>query len=207
MRGLLLDALDALARRFDALRARRRLEVLTSHGMRVGTDTVLPASTWIDVAHCYLITIGDHCRFGEQCLILAHDAQMDEFLDAGRLGRVTIHDACQIGPRTCIMSGVDIGPRTIVAANSVVVRTLPPDTVCGGNPAKVLATLEEYLAARRAELARLPQFDADKFKEMSGTKEGRAALAAALSNAGGFVRERGGPDGQIPPAGGERPGA
>ena len=192
IRRMVLDALDGLARRLGDLRTRRRFEVLVTRGMRIGRDVHLPASTWIDAAHCYLISIGDNCRLGEQCLILAHDAQMDEFLDAGRLGRVTLHPSCQIGARTCIMAGVDIGPRTIVAPNSVVTRTLPPDTVCGGNPARVLATLDEYLAARRTELEGLPQFDAESFRRMSGTPEGRAALAAALSVSGGFVADRGG---------------
>ena len=187
IRRALLDAVDRLSQRLGVLRTRRRLEVLVARGMRLGDDTDLPASTWIDAAHCYLISIADHCRFGEQCLILAHDAQMDEFLDAGRLGRVTIHAWCQIGARTCIMAGVDIGPRTIVMPNSVVTRTLPPDSVCGGNPARVLASLDEYLEARRSELARLPRFDAGAFERMSTTPEGRAALAASLSLSGGFV--------------------
>ena len=186
IRRALLDALDSLSQRLTVLRTRRRFEVLAARGMRIGSDTHVPASTWIDAAHCYLISIGDHCRLGEQCLILAHDSQMDEFLDAGRLGRVTLHPWCQIGARTCIMAGVEIGPRTIVAPNSVVTRSLPPDSVCGGNPARVLATLDEYLAARRTELEGLPQFDAETFRRMSGTPEGRTALAAALSLSGGL---------------------
>ena len=189
--NILLDALDHLSRRLGSYRTRRRFDVLVARGMRIGNETVLPASTWIDAAHCYLISIADHCHFGEQCLILAHDAQMDEFLDAGRLGHVTVHSWCQIGARTCIMAGVDIGPRTIVAPNSLVTRTLPPDSVCGGNPARVLATLDEYLEARRAELASLPRFDAESFRRKSGTPEGRAALAAALALSGAWVPDAG----------------
>jgi acetyltransferase-like isoleucine patch superfamily enzyme len=59
-------------------------------------------------------------------LILAHDAQMDEFLDAGRIGRVVIRSHSHIGARTVILPGVEIGPRTIVGANSVVSQSLPP---------------------------------------------------------------------------------
>jgi len=196
----LLDALDRMSQRIAELRARRRFARLSAQGMRVGADTHLPASTWIDASHCYLITIGDHCRFGEQCLILSHDAQMDEFLDAGRLGRVTIHPWCQVGARTTIMAGVEIGPRTIVAPNSVVLRSLPPDTVCGGNPARVLGSLDEYLDARRAEMAQQPHFDSDTYRRMRATAEGRAALAAALSQYGGYVFERGMAAGPSPTA-------
>jgi maltose O-acetyltransferase len=195
---LLLDALENILARVSRLRSQRRLEVLRSLGMRIGTGVQLPASTWVDLAHCYLITIGEKSRFGEQCLILAHDAQMDEFLDAGRLGNVTIHPWCQIGARSTIMAGVEIGPRTIVSPGSVVLRSLPPDTICGGNPARPLGTIEDYLAERRSELERLPRFDPDTFKKMSDTAEGRAMLAAQLSLAGGYVVERGA--GGTPPA-------
>jgi len=187
---LLVDGLDRIQAWASRRRAARRFESLRARGMQIGSDTQLPASTWIDAAHCYLISIGDHCRLGEQCLILSHDAQMDEFLDAGRLGQVTIRPWCQIGARVTIMPGVEIGPRTIVMPGSVVLRSLPADTVCGGNPAKVIATLEEHLAARRGELERLPRFDRKEFERLASTPEGRATLAAALTLSGCYVLER-----------------
>jgi maltose O-acetyltransferase len=126
--------------------------------MRLGADVWLPASTWVDPDYCFLITIGDHCGFGEECFILAHDAQMDEFLDAARVGRVVLHPSCHIGARTVILPGVEIGPRTIVGANSVVSRSLPPDTVCAGAPARVICSLETYLDKHRARIRSSPTF-------------------------------------------------
>ena len=70
-----------------AVRRSARWKNLKSMGMSIGQDVWLPDSTVIDVSHCFLISIGDHCGFGEECVLLAHDAQMDEFLDAARLGR------------------------------------------------------------------------------------------------------------------------
>ena len=78
---------------------------------------------------------------------------MDEFLDAARIGQVTIHESCHIGARTVLLPGVVIGPKTIVGANSVVSRSLPPNTVCAGNPAKVLCSLEDYLSKHRFRIA------------------------------------------------------
>ena len=77
--------------------------------------------------------------------------EMDEFLDAARIGQVTIHESCHIGARTVILPGVVIGPKTIVGANSVVTRSLPPNTVCAGNPAKVLCSIEDYLCEASIE--------------------------------------------------------
>ena len=151
MIGALLNLASRIKARLDGYRLERRWESLRRMGMRIGHNVNLPASTWIDTSHCYLISIGDHSGFGEQCLLLAHDAQMDEFLDAARIGRIIIHPSCHIGSRTTILPGVEIGPRTIVGAGSVVSHSLPPDTVCAGSPARVLCSLEEYLARHRQQ--------------------------------------------------------
>jgi maltose O-acetyltransferase len=165
----------------------RRWARLRALGMQIGDDVYLPASTAIDVSHCFLISIGDHCGFGEGCHILAHDAQMDEFLDAGRIGRVVIHESCHIGARTVILPGVEIGPRTIVGANSVVSRTLPADTVCAGNPARVLCTLGEYLDKHRSRLAALPSFPYESYSMQHLTPERRAELIAAVAHGDAYI--------------------
>jgi maltose O-acetyltransferase len=144
--------------------------------MQLGADVWLPASTWIDPDYCFLISIGDHCGFGEECMILAHDAQMDEFLDAARIGRVVIHPSSHIGARTVILPGVEIGPRTIVGANSVVSRSLPPDTVCAGAPAKVICSLESYLDKHRMQLGSSPTF---RYTNGALTTEEAAQMALA----------------------------
>lgn len=168
----------------DRSRIEQRWARLRSQGMRIGKDVWLPASTWIDNDYCFLISIGDHCGFGEECHILAHDAQMDEFLDAGRVGHVVIHPSCHIGARTVVLPGVEIGPRTIVGANSVVSRSLPHDTVCAGSPARVICTLEEYLQKHRRRLKERPTFP---YVNRFPTEEERASMTAALREGDGYV--------------------
>ena len=153
-----VDAVAGLRARTREMRVRRRWERLRELGMQIGEDVWLPGSTWIDPDYCFLISIGDHCGFGEECMILAHDAQMDEFLDAARVGRVIIHPSCHIGARSVILPGVEIGPRTIVGAHSVVSKSLPPDSVCTGAPARVLCSLDDYLERHRARIASSPTF-------------------------------------------------
>lgn len=43
------------------------------------------------------------------------------------------------------MPGVTIGEGSLVAAGSVVTKSIPPHSVVGGNPAKVLCTINDYL--------------------------------------------------------------
>ncbi len=149
LKALFSSTRDQIGRR----RLARRWERLRARGMRIGHNVWLPASTWIDTSYCFLISIGDNCGFGEECHILAHDAQMDEFLDAARLGRVTVHESCHVGAKSILLPGVEIGPRTIVGAGSVVSKSLPADTVCAGNPARVICSLQEYLEKHRTRLA------------------------------------------------------
>jgi len=170
--------------KLNKVRRERRWEHLRAQGMKLGSDVWLPDSTWIDPDYCHLITIGDHCGFGADCLILAHDAQMDEFLDAGRIGRVVINESCHIGSRTTILPGVDIGPRTIVGANSTVSRSLPPDTVCVGNPARVLCTLDEYLAKHRKRLTESVTFP---YEKTAPSPELRKQMVDATRNRDAYV--------------------
>jgi maltose O-acetyltransferase len=178
---------SAMAGRARKARLENRWAQLRALGMQIGDDVHLPESTFIDVSHCFLISIGDHCGFGEECHILAHDAQMDEFLDAGRIGRVIIHPSCHIGARTVILPGVEIGPRTIVGANSVVTRTLPAGTVCAGNPARVLCSLEEYLEKHRARLASVATFPYDAYSIQHLTPARRAEIVAAVAHGDAYI--------------------
>lgn len=187
MLGRILDLGSRLKGRLDDARLTRRWERLRALGMHIGEGVNLPASTTIDVSHCFLISIGDWCGLGGECMILAHDGQMDEFLDAGRIGRVIIHPHSHIGARTVILAGVEIGPRTIVGANSVVSRSLPPDTVCAGNPAKVVCSLDEYLEKHRQKMAQRPCFPIDQYDINVLTPERRAELQRAVADGDAYL--------------------
>lgn len=185
--GAALDLAAGAKRRLERLRTERRWRRLQELGMHIGQGVNLPASTFIDASHCYLISIGDWCGFGEECMLLAHDGQFDEFLDAGRLGRVVIHPHSHIGARSIVLAGVEIGPRTIVGAGSVVTKTLPPDSVCAGNPARVLTSLDEYLAKHREAMTRLPRFDYGSYDLRYLTPERKAELVAATATQDAYL--------------------
>ena len=53
-------------------------------------------------------------------------------------GRITIQDNVWIGDNAVILSGVTIGEGAIVGANSVVTKDVPPFTVVGGVPARII---------------------------------------------------------------------
>ncbi len=82
----------------------------------------------------------------------------------------------------------------------MVSKTLPPETVCAGAPAKVLCSLEEYLAKHRERLAARPKFPYSKYDISVLSPERRSELIAAVADGdayvtGGFTEElRGGGD-------------
>lgn len=53
-------------------------------------------------------------------------------------GEVVIGNDVWIGSSSTIMSGVTIGDGAVIAANSTVIKDVPPYTIVGGNPAKIL---------------------------------------------------------------------
>ena len=65
---------------------------------------------------------------------------------------VTIGDNVWIGGGVTILGGVTIGKNAVVAAGSVVIRDVPPDTLVAGNPARVIRKLgpADKLKYRRA---------------------------------------------------------
>lgn len=147
--------------------------------MHVGRDVCFPSCLYVDEEYCSLISIGDSTSFGPECMILAHDAGPEMALGAVRVGAVVVHPSCHVGARTIILPGVEIGPRAVIAANSVVSRSLPADTVCAGRPARPFSTLAQYLEMhrRRIEGARTYEYGAYAIQYL--TPERRAALVSA----------------------------
>jgi len=56
---------------------------------------------------------------------------------------IIIEDNVWIGKRVIILKGVTIGKGSVVGIGSVVTKDIPPMSVVGGNPAKILKTLDE----------------------------------------------------------------
>jgi acetyltransferase-like isoleucine patch superfamily enzyme len=55
---------------------------------------------------------------------------------------VRIGPNCWFGVNCVVTSGVEIGERSVIGANSVVTRDVPPRVIAAGNPAKVIKEIE-----------------------------------------------------------------
>lgn len=115
----------------------------------------------------YLISIGRHVTIASQVTFITHDGGTWVFRDQAKYrevikyGRIVVHDNCFIGNGSSIMQGVSIGPNVVVAAHSVVTKDIPPNTVAGGVPARVLMSLKEYA---EKSLEQSPAYDREAYR-------------------------------------------
>lgn len=124
------------------------LKVYDDALLEIGDHSIINYRTMISVAQ--RVTIGSYCLFAGEIMIfdnsshpLAAQARRDN-LPMGQedVSPVVIEDDVWIGTRSLIMKGVTIGQGAVVAAGAVVTKDVPPLTVVGGNPARVLKEIE-----------------------------------------------------------------
>lgn len=101
-------------------------------------------------AYCHIacinkIQIGNNVLIGGNVLITDHSHGKLERTDIPfnkrellSKGSVIIEDNVWIGEHACIMPGVTIGEGSIIGANAVVTKDVPPYSVSGGVPSKVI---------------------------------------------------------------------
>lgn len=95
------------------------------------------------------IVIGNHVMFGPQVTIRGGNHRIDllgRYMDMIKNNEkrpeddpgVVIEDDVWIGTRAIILAGVTIGRGAVVAAGSVVTKSVPAYAIVGGNPAKII---------------------------------------------------------------------
>lgn len=103
------------------------------------------------------ITIGDNCMFGPNCQLYAatHPIEPVKRNSGMEFGKpITIGDNVWFGGSVIITPGVTLGNNVVVAAGSVVTKSFPANVVLGGNPARIIRTIEENVNANKLEAAR-----------------------------------------------------
>jgi maltose O-acetyltransferase len=86
-----------------------------------------------------------------------------------------------------ILPGVEIGPMSIVGANSVVANDIPPHSVAAGNPAKVICSLEEYLERHKKNMKTMPLFPYKEYDCKYITPEKKKEMLAKLADTDGYI--------------------
>jgi serine acetyltransferase len=167
--SLRLSLMTALTRMIPPLAGNRiRTACMRLGGVSIGPGTVLGGvldirggvgaagrvhigeMCWIN-AGCTLdasaeVTIGNVVAMGQEVMVLTNTHRIGPPNYRAGVSMnlpVTIGDGCWLGARSVILPGVDIGPGVVVAAGSVVAKSVPANSLVGGVPAKLIRMLDD----------------------------------------------------------------
>jgi acetyltransferase-like isoleucine patch superfamily enzyme len=144
------------------------LEMFAEGRLEIGPQVVLEPGVWltaaapgrivigegsflnltVQVAAMDLVEIGAHCMFANGCFITDANHRFDDLSKPvpwqgfTSKGPTRVGDNVWCGANVVITSGVTVGERCVIGANSVVTQDLPPYSIAAGAPAKVLKKVE-----------------------------------------------------------------
>ncbi|WP_339207746.1 acyltransferase [Paenibacillus sp. FSL K6-3182] len=156
--------------------------------MKIGRNCSIQPGVTFDYSHCWLITIGNNVTIAPQAYILVHDASSKSLTGYTKLGAVTIEDDVFIGAKALIMPGVTVGKGSIIAAGSVVTKSVPAGFIYAGNPAKEINNLTEYIQKTYELLEKLPKYDESYTVKGNITNNQKDIMYHDLLGTMGFVR-------------------
>jgi len=108
--------------------------------LRIGDRTFI--NSGVSICAQASVSIGSDCAIGNLSLIMDTDFHVPGNLLARPPAQpVVIEDGVWLGARVTVLKGVTIGQGAVVAAGAVVTRDVPPRTLVGGVPARVIRAL------------------------------------------------------------------
>lgn len=153
-------------------------EKLREKGAKVGENVHIHMGTnKIDVSHAFLLEIGDNVTISD-ARILMHDGSTKHVTGYTLVGKVKIGSNVFIGADAVILPGVNIGDNVIVGAASVVSKDIPNNSVVAGNPARIIASFDEYSEKQNKRFETAPRYEtyhayksAEEIKQMQNDLE------------------------------------
>lgn len=146
--------------RSAAIRANVRMDVLPFNAFTLGAHSTIESFSVVNNG-VGDVSIGEHCTVGIGSVVIGpvsigSDVIIAQHVVMSGLNHVyedvtlpihrqpvttrpiVIEEECWIGANAVITAGVTIGKHSVVAGGSVVTKDVPPYSVVGGNPARVL---------------------------------------------------------------------
>jgi len=96
----------------------------------------------------FLTKVGNHVTVTAGVRFINHDGGMWVFReqepDIELFGTIVVGNNVFIGMNTLILPGVSIGDNCVIGAGSIITRSIEPNSVAVGAPAKRLKSVDEY---------------------------------------------------------------
>ena len=114
---------------------------IRSDSVRLGYGTVVMAGAIMNPN----VRIGDHCIINTGAS-LDHDSMIGDYVHIAPhctlCGGVVVGEGTWLGAGSTVIQGITIGKNCFIGAGSVVIRDIPDNTLCYGNPARIIKTID-----------------------------------------------------------------
>lgn len=124
------------------------VEIRNWRNLEIGSNVSIHRGCYVDAAG--EIFIGNDVSIAHGTSILSSDHRWEDSSipirdNPVKLAKVCIMSDVWIGCGSRILSGVSIGPQSIIAAGAVVTRNVSSNSIVGGVPAKHIKNIEDIL--------------------------------------------------------------
>ncbi|MEI6887720.1 MAG: acyltransferase [Bacteroidota bacterium] len=146
--------------RHSCIRGRTRIDVFPWNDFVLGKDSTIEDFATVNNG-AGPVYIGERSRIGLSCTVIGpvtigNDIMLAQNIVLSGLNHsfedlskpishqkqttsmITVEDEVWIGANVVIVAGVRVGKHSVIAAGSIVTKDVPPFSVVGGNPAKIL---------------------------------------------------------------------
>lgn len=154
--GILTNLYKRIYRVYYKSSSARYIKFLRKQGVVIGNGCIFrsPNATRIDISRPSLIEIGNNVDMNHNFQIMTHDWASGVFRHVFHnilpsSGKVKIGNNIYFGTNVVVLKGVTIGDNCVVAAGSIITKSIPANSVVAGVPAKVICSLEEYYEKRK----------------------------------------------------------
>ena len=112
--------------------------LLVGDHISIGSGCNISNRSFIEASYAP-VSIGNNVTLAASCIISSHDGAYSQTYGLPmKKGPVSIKDRAFIGNNAIILPGIEIGERAIVGAGAVVTKSVEPEVVVAGIPARVI---------------------------------------------------------------------
>lgn len=131
---------------------RRKAKILVGKNTYIGRSSLISANeirVGKNVLIAWGVTLIDHDSHSIYLRQRLNDIKIRHIRDKDwsnvLIKPIEIKDGAWIGFNSIVLKGVIVGKNSIVAAGSVVTKNVPPNTLVGGNPAKIIKRIKNEM--------------------------------------------------------------